>query len=72
MYVNTEPDRGGCNAEKSQERTCERGLIPVRRLFGLEAKRDLRRQRSRGYIVRSAECRQEVVQRVLVGDVNSR
>ena len=40
------------------------------KIVGLEVQRNLRRQRPRGYIVRSAEGREEVVQRVLVRDVD--
>src|ERR1035441_10405224 len=45
---------------------------PPRKWLGLEVQRNFRRQRARGYIVRSAERGQEVIQCVLVGDVNGR
>jgi len=43
---------------------------PLLRIFELEIQRNLRGQRSRSYIVRSAEGRQEVIERIFIGHVD--
>ena len=48
------------------------GFAPAQARLKLEVQRNLRRQRSRSYIVRTAEGGEEVVKGVLVGDVDGR
>jgi len=47
-----------------------RASPPARKRLALEVQRNLRRKRTRSYVVRSAEGGEEVVKGVLVGDVD--